>query len=461
MARLADLNHITNSAPMQPNVPPSADAASLSRTVKAQTVLSLLYRVGSTALSYILVPISLSYLDAAQYGVWLTILSVMSWLVFMDIGLGNGLRNKLAEALSHGEADLGKTMVSTGYAAIALISAALMLLMLVSAPWIQWSSVFNTTMLSDSEFKTIVRLVGSLFLFNFVLSLGQSVFYACQCASLVALSQFLLNLFAVLSIYGLTLITAGHLRYLSGCYAGSMVLANILVSVYFFKRHKELAPSLSRANLSRIKPLFAIGFKFFIIQAAALVIFATDNIIITHVLGPEQVATYNVVGGLFSGVIFLQGVILSPLWSAYTRAFTEGNFVWIRRILRILNLAMIPIAILATALVILAEPIIRWWVGPQISPPPLLIVLMGVYTLVVTWNNIYASFINGVGAVMPQLISAVMAGVLNIPLSIYFARDLDLGLSGVILGTIASLSIFAFIGPIQTLLILNRKDTPA
>ena len=122
---------------------------------------------------------------------------------------------------------------------------------------------------------------------------------------------------------------------------------------------------------------------------------------------------------------------------------------------------MIPIAILATTLVVLAEPIIRWWVGPQISPPPLLIVLMGIYTLVVTWNNIYASFINGIGAVMPQLISAVVAGVLNIPLSIYFARDLDLGLSGVILGTIASLSIFAFIGPIQTFLVLNRKDKPA
>jgi hypothetical protein len=53
------------------------------------------------------------------------------------------------------------------------------------------------------------------------------------------------------------------------------------------------------------------------------------------------------------------------------------------------------------------------------------------------------------------LYSAIIAGLINVPLSIYFAKFLGMGISGVILGTIVSLSLFAAIGPMQTYYILK------
>jgi O-antigen/teichoic acid export membrane protein len=238
-----------------------------------------------------------------------------------------------------------------------------------------------------------------------------------------------------------------------------MVVSNLLLIYYFFKKHAEVKPSIKYIDLSRIKEIASLGVKFFIIQMAVLVIFATDNIIITQVLGPEHVTPYNVVFKLFSIITIGHSIILAPLWSAYTDAYTKGDIGWIRNILKKLNMLMIPIIIGVLILIIFARQIINIWIGPVIKFPYLLVLFMGIYTVISVWNNIYAYFVNGIGRIKPQMFSAILGGFINIPLSIYFAKYLSMGISGVILGTIVSLSLFAIIGPIQTYYILNKRPS--
>ena len=49
-------------------------------------------------ISLLLVPLTIDYLNPTQYGIWITLMSVIAWFNFFDIGLGNGLRNKFATA---------------------------------------------------------------------------------------------------------------------------------------------------------------------------------------------------------------------------------------------------------------------------------------------------------------------------------------------------------------------------
>jgi len=69
----------------------------------------------SIGISLLLVPLTLNYLDKEGYGLWLTLSSIVSWFSLFDIGLGNGFRNKFAEATAVKNDDLAKTYVSTTF----------------------------------------------------------------------------------------------------------------------------------------------------------------------------------------------------------------------------------------------------------------------------------------------------------------------------------------------------------
>ena len=76
-----------------------------SRSVNAKKniLASLVIKGCSIAISLILVPLTIHYVNPTKYGIWLTLSSMVSWFGFFDIGFGNGLRNKFAEAKAKGQ----------------------------------------------------------------------------------------------------------------------------------------------------------------------------------------------------------------------------------------------------------------------------------------------------------------------------------------------------------------------
>ena len=71
------------------------------KNINKNIALGLVYKPLSMLLSYLYIPVALAYLGDEKYGVWATVLSVLSWISLFDIGIGNGLRNKLAENLKN------------------------------------------------------------------------------------------------------------------------------------------------------------------------------------------------------------------------------------------------------------------------------------------------------------------------------------------------------------------------
>ena len=76
-----------------------------------RTVLLLKNIIGSFVIKgwncvvqLLLVPITLNCLTQYEYGIWLTINSILIWIDSFDIGLGNGLRNQLTQSLAVGKA---------------------------------------------------------------------------------------------------------------------------------------------------------------------------------------------------------------------------------------------------------------------------------------------------------------------------------------------------------------------
>lgn len=406
------------------------------------------YRAVAMAASFLTIPLMIGYLGQEQFGVWSTLLTVMSWIVFFDLGIGNGLRNKVAESLAKNEQTEAACYIASGYTLIGLIALAVWVIVTVTSYFIPWQTVFNTHAIPEATLRTTVQIAAFFIVLNFWIGLIGALLGAVQKTSLVALGQLITNLAVLGLVFVLTKTTDASISQLALVYGLSLVLANILLSLWFYRRHPELRPHpyLDRRH---VRPLLHVGLQFFIIQFAVLVIFTTDKVLITQLFGPQYVTQYEVVFKLFSVITFVHTLVSAPLWSAYTDAYHRGDFTWIEGMLRKQLMVFGGVTLAVLALGLSARPIIAVWIGRELVVSLPLIIVMGIFVLISIWNNVFAMLVNGIGKIRLQLYTAVVAMLVNIPLSIFFATHLGLGLSGIVLGTICSLLLAAVALPIQ------------
>lgn len=412
------------------------------------------YRAIAMAASFLAIPLMIGYLGQEQFGVWSTLLTVMSWVVFFDLGVGNGLRNKVAESLAKNERAEAARYIASGYTLIGLIALVVWVIVTATSYFIPWQAVFNTQAISEASLRTTIQIAAFFILLNFWVGLIGALLGAVQKTSVVALGQLITNLAVLGLVFVLTKSADASISQLALVYGLSLVTSNILLSLWFYRRHPELRPH-PYLDKRHVRPLLHVGLQFFTIQLAVLVIFTTDKMLITQLFGPQYVTLYEVVFKLFSVITFVHTLVSAPLWSAYTDAYHRQDFVWIQKMLRKQLMVFGGVTLAVLALGLSARPIIAIWIGRELVVSLPLIIVMGIFVLISIWNNIFAMLVNGIGKIRLQLYTAVVAMLVNIPLSMFFATYLGLGLSGIVLGTICSLLLAAVALPIQVHLLIN------
>ena len=242
--------------------------------VKKNILATLFIKGLSVLISLLYVPVTLNYLNPTRYGIWMTLTSIVTWMGIFDIGLGNGLRNKLAAALAIGDNEKARKYVSTAYAMLFLIVICVLVLFYIANYWINWSLVLNTSESYSDELKTLTTIVVTLFGLKFVLNTITTVLTADQSSAIGSMFEVIGNAIGLLVIWILTqtnrtsLITFGWAAMLTPViiYMGaSYILYN--------RKYAYLKPSWHSIDLSHAKDLTGLGLQFFIIQIAGLIIF--------------------------------------------------------------------------------------------------------------------------------------------------------------------------------------------
>jgi O-antigen/teichoic acid export membrane protein len=431
-----------------------------SRSLKAKKNILFLFIVNgfNFLFNLILVRLTLDYLGKTDYGIWLTLSSILTWFNYLDFGLGNGLRNKLAEAFAKNDLHTAKIYVSTTYAVFSSIILLVIALFVLVFRFINWMEIFKAPAYLENDLNTLVLLSVIFFLTQFVLRLLTFIINADQKTALNGFFSFSINLITVLLVYLLLKIASPSILLLGAGSAFVPVIVFIFASFIFFnKKYKAISPSFKSIKISNLKDLLGLGTQFFIIQIAALVIFATDNLIITQLFGPADVTIYNIAYKYFNYIPIIFFVILTPMWSAYTEAYVKDDLEWIKNAINKILKIWILLSIFVIIMILTANKIYDLWLNSKVKVPFLLTMLMGLFAIISNWNNIFAYFINGIGKIRLQLYSSIIGSIINIPLSIYFAKNLNMGISGVIAATCICVGIGSVWAPIQYSKIINKK----
>lgn len=417
---------------------------------------AMVYKGISMALSLVYVPVVLNYLGDYKYGVWASILNILSWISYFDLGIGNGLRNRLSESLASSTPRISpKVLVSSAYAILMGVVAIVAVVCGVVIAFVDWPALLSAWNV-DESLLCVVELSFLGMCFSFVLTLCNSVYYALQKAQVVNLISVCQQAVMLLSVWFLSLTGTSSLTAVAVFY----VLSNILVygafTVYVFARNRSLAPSSRCCSREVAKDVGGLGIMFFVAQIATLVLFTTDNLIVSNLFGPEQVTVYATANKVFTVLPSLFAALVVPLWSKTTVDYARGDIVEIRvslsKMHRLFAVATTGVIIMVVAF----KPMVRLWLGRDLGFENSLVVLMGVYAVVYMWNAIYSQIINGLALVGFIAAIACVQLVVNIPLSIFLASSCGLGVNGVLLGTIIAMLIHSVTYPFYCKRALDR-----
>ncbi|NRA92330.1 MAG: hypothetical protein HRU26_06530, partial [Psychroserpens sp.] len=190
---------------------------------------------------------------------------------------------------------------------------------------------------------------------------------------------------------------------------------------------------------------------------AAIILFSTDNLIITQLYGPEEVTPYQLANKYFGMSLMMFTIIVQPLWSAVTDAYHKNDFDWMKRTMKRMNKIWLLFSLGALVMLIISPYFFKIWLGDKVFIPFTLSVFWFIFIVIQSYNLIYTYFINGVGKLRVQLFITVFSILFNIPASIFLATYAGLGVSGVIMATTISMSLSAIIKTIQYNKIVNLK----
>lgn len=411
---------------------------------------------GSFALKFIsilislqVVPLTINYINPTQYGIWLTLSSIIAWLIYFDFGFAHGFRNRFTEAIAKNDIKSAREYVSTTYAVLSMIFSIILVLVLVVNNFLDWSRILKIEPIYNEELKVVFGLLTCFFCIQIVANVFTTMLMADQKSALSSFIQTCGQFLAFICIWILTKTTNGSLTLLAFAFSGIPCVLLIVVSVFFFNKKKYclIKPSIKYIKFSLVKNILGLGGQFFIIMISMLFIFQFINIIISRILGPDAVTEYNIAYKYYNVLYMISIIVLTPFWSAFTEAYVKKDTVWMKRMVGKLEKLWLLCIPALTIMTLLSDFFFKFWIGKSVHIPMSLSVSMSLYILFQILGNIYMYMINGTSKVRVQMIIYLLFSFVSIPLISYSCQNF--GLEGVILVPSIIYLIQGIIGKVQ------------
>lgn len=404
-----------------------------SRNSITNVVSSLAARGIAMAINLAIIPMTINFVNPTQYGIWLTLSSIIAWIAFFDLGLGNGMRNKFAEAKAKGDVELAKQYVSTTYFVIGSIVVVLFVIVQVINLFISWPTILKVDEVYYSELQKVFAILTTFFCLKMVVKLFASVLTADQRPGIAAWIETGGQLLCLGMIYLLTKTTEGSLLKLAAFYSGIPTIVICVASAYAyrFSSYRQYAPGIRSIRRCLVKDIMGIGIQFFIIYCCMIIVFQVINIVISRELGPEYVTEYNIANKYFSIAHILMVIVINPFWSAFTDAYHKNDFSWMRKAKRMLEYVWLCEIVCLFFMVVISQWFYHIWIGDNVSVGFSVSVSMAVFFGVQGIGVLYMNLINGIGTIRLQLIIYVVFALVSLPMMTLTCRTY--GLVGIII----------------------------
>ncbi len=427
---------------------------------KKNIMASFLIKGISIAISLLVVPLALNYVNPSQYGIWLTLSSMVAWMAFFDIGFTQGLRNRFAEAKAKGDFQLARIYVSTTYFYLGFVFIIVWVILLIANSFINWSTLLNIPPEQENQVSMLAVIVLSYFSFQFVFRIINTILVADQKPAKASFLDMLGQLIALVLIFLLTKVTRGSLIYLGLAYSIAPVLVLVVANFILFKtKYREFAPTLKLAKREYARDIMNLGVKFFVVQIANVIQYQTASFIIAHYFDTTQVTSYNIAYKYFSVLQMVFMIAISPLWSGTTDAYNSGDNDWIKKVVKKYLLFLIPFILGGAIMLLFANQVYDLWLGKDVVEIRFSISLLCyIFFSTGMFASIFVFVLNGIGALKIQFYTAIFASIMYLLIVIVLIKKFSFGVEAVLIGSIVTNVYGYLLAPIQYVQIFIKKS---
>ena len=409
--------------------PSSAERGrSRNRRATLTALTNLVAKLVTVGTSFATVPLTLHYLGDERFGLWMTIGSLNALLAFADFGLGNGLLNAVAEASGRDDPAAIRRLVASAAAMLGTVALALLMLLVPAVLLFDWSSTFGLTdPAAMRELRPALLVFAACFVLNVATGFIPRTQLGLQMGFLNGIASAIGSLLGLAAVL-LAIHQGAGLPWLVAALMGGPLLALVASGGWLFARQRrDLVPRRADVEAPSMARLARLGGLFFVLQIAAALAYASDNLVGARSAGAAAVGEFAVAAKLFSAVAIVVPIFLGPLWPAYGESIARGDIAWVRRtLLRASLSAGLVSGLAAVALVLLFGPITELWLHrPAVASPALLWGLAS-WTLLNAVGMSIAMFLNGAHVVVAQVAIATIFALACLASKLYWVPRLGL-----------------------------------
>ena len=426
---------------------------------KRNVIRGLLSSISSSLVlqvtSLLVIPLYLDLTSQELYGLWLALGAILAWIKIGDMGLGLALTKRSVEAL---EKDDYKLLSRLIYGTI--LSTLFFGAIVSGAGYFLDNLIINIFSISDYASESFRETFYLLLIIAFIrpgLGSFSSIINAKQHIAFLHIKNTSITLLSILINIGLLLLDFGILSFAYGLLFEA--LATPIVDIIYLKRiDKKIELLPLKTSLRDIKSLLSFGLPYQALKIANLVATNTDNIIIAAFLGASSVTVYVFTGKLaFLLAVFLVSILPSVLFPGISQLFVNNEIEKIKHLYLKLSDFSIRLGVFSgICYFYVNESFINIWVGPENFGGIELTSIFVIWILFESFTRGITSIIYASGDFGGLTLISFCEAALNICITLLLINNL--GLIGVVLGTVLSRLLIVLYIPFKINMILNIQN---
>lgn len=340
---------------------------SLKKSLFKNSLASILSKVSLLSIRLVQVPLFITTLGVVDYGHWIVLSSLPSWLAISNLGFGSVAANEISMSVAAGDFKAANRTYSTTVFVISLVTligATLITSIVLCLPNIYFPSSASSNV---SEVKwTIILLSLSVFISFLADVFGgrlRAVNKAHKFLLLGAIKPWIDLLFFLIVLQ-----ISKRFDYLALTSLMSIIIYTVFIGVYSRGRITNVFFSVSNIRRDCINKLFTKGVAFQAFPLGNAILFQGNILVIQSVLGPVAVVLFSTARTLVRSVNQLMEMVNQTVWPEFTLLFGKQDFESLRRLHRVSVLISVFGSLMSViVLAIIGVPLYQLWTGKAIA----------------------------------------------------------------------------------------------